>query len=151
MQNCHLNVHFLPFIPQCAFCNIKYTAVGRLETLQEDLLYIGEMAGVEFKMISTNPSSGGSTSELAGNYFRQLDLRTVKKLYELYKVDFEMFGYSPDSYFNMAKKWFIFRTEKTMIHIWIWRGENVSFSRQSKQWFICGTGKIKTYNRYWLG
>ena len=27
----------------------------------------------------------------------------VKKLYDLYKVDFEMFDYSPDEYFKVAK------------------------------------------------
>ena len=104
MSNCHLNVHWLPFTPQCAFCNIDYTAVGRLETLQEDLLYIGQMAGVELELISSNPSSGGSTSSLAQKYLSSLDRRTVTRLYQLYRVDFEMFGYSPDLYLDLAKQ-----------------------------------------------
>ena len=48
-------------------------------------------------------SSGGSTKDLAKNYFSELDIRMVKELYELYKVDFEMFDYSPDEYFKVAK------------------------------------------------
>ena len=77
--------------------------MGRLETLQEDLNFIGQMAGVKLETISTNPSRGGSTSDLARKYFGQLDRRIVKKLYKLYKVDFEMFGYSPDLYLDLAK------------------------------------------------
>ena len=38
----------------------------------------------------------------ARKYFRELKIETVKKLYEVYKVDFEMFGYSPLLYYNNA-------------------------------------------------
>ena len=48
-------------------------------------------------------SSGGSTKDLAKNYFSELDITIVMKLYEFYKVDFEMFDYSPDEYFQVAK------------------------------------------------
>ena len=48
-------------------------------------------------------SSGGSTKDLAKNYFSELDVTMVKKLHEFYKVDFEMFDYSPDEYFQVAK------------------------------------------------
>ena len=48
-------------------------------------------------------SSGGSTKDLAKNYFSELDITIVMKLYEFYKVDFEMFDYSPDEYFKVAK------------------------------------------------
>ena len=36
------------------------------------------------------------------NYFSQLSLDIVKKLYNVYKVDFEMFGYSPQMYYDYA-------------------------------------------------
>ena len=41
--------------------------------------------------------------ELARKYFSQLSLDTAKKLYNIYKVDFEMFGYSPQLYYGYAK------------------------------------------------
>jgi len=50
-------------------------------------------------------SSGGSTKELARKYFSEMDIDTVKRLYQLYKVDFEMFGYTPDEYFKIARKY----------------------------------------------
>ena len=49
-------------------------------------------------------SSGGSTKDLARKYFSELDLATVKKLYKVYKVDFEMFGYTPDIYYDLAQQ-----------------------------------------------
>ena len=72
--------------------------------MQQDLLFIGQMAGTELqKNVSTNPSSGGSTSQLATEYFSQVDRGDVIKLYQLYKIDFDMLGYSADDYINMAK------------------------------------------------
>jgi hypothetical protein len=39
-------------------------------------------------------SSGESIADLAREYFRALDRELVEQLYQLYKVDFVMFGYS---------------------------------------------------------
>ena len=55
--------------------------------------------------LETHVSSGGSTKELARKYFSEMDIDTVKRLYQLYKVDFEMFGYTPDEYFKIARKY----------------------------------------------
>ena len=35
---------------------------------------------------------------MAGEYFSQLSRQEVVQLYELYRVDFSMFGYSPIEY-----------------------------------------------------
>ena len=51
----------------------------------------------------THISSGGSTEELAEKYFSQLRLDTVKRLFQLYRVDFEMFSYSPQLYYQYAR------------------------------------------------
>ena len=51
----------------------------------------------------THKSSGGSTKDLTKKYFSELSLDTVKKLYNVYKVDFEMFGYSPQLYYDYAE------------------------------------------------
>ena len=64
--------------------------------MEEDLQYIRQMAGVKFELVKKNPSSGGSTIDLARKYFGQLNKNVVMQLYELYRVDFEMFGYSVD-------------------------------------------------------
>jgi hypothetical protein len=103
MAECHFNHHWLPYVTSCSLCTFEYSAVGRLENMQDDLLFIGQMAGVQFKN-NVSHSSSGSTSQLAREYFSQVDEDDVEQLYQLYKIDFEMFGYSPDLYLNFAKK-----------------------------------------------
>jgi len=103
MNTCRLDKHWKPFISRCAFCDIPYRVIAKAETFQEDQQYIGQLAGVELEQVETHHSSGGSTRDLARKYFEQLDTRTVDKLYSLYQVDFEMFGYSPDLYRRYAR------------------------------------------------
>ena len=40
-----------------------------------------------------------STSELAREYLTRIDSKTISDLIEVYRVDFEMFQYSPEGYF----------------------------------------------------
>ena len=48
-------------------------------------------------------SSGGKTEDLAKKYFRQMSKKEIEKLYKMYKIDFEMFGYSPDNFLALGK------------------------------------------------
>ena len=57
----------------------------------------------DFECLGSHVSSGGSTKELTRQYFTEINITTARKLYELYKVDFEMFGYSPEEYFEQTK------------------------------------------------
>ena len=66
--------------------------------MEEDLHYIGKMAGLELGMEHKNKNVGGKTYELAGKYFGLLDKKVVMELFQLYRVDFEMFGYTVDSF-----------------------------------------------------
>ena len=66
--------------------------------MDEDLHYIGQMAGVVFEKEHKNENEGGSTNKLAEKYFGLLDKKVVMQLYELYRVDFELFGYSVDPF-----------------------------------------------------
>ena len=38
------------------------------------------------------------------DYFKDVDPKMLSELKQVYKVDFEMFGYKPDMYFNAAKQ-----------------------------------------------
>ena len=94
-----INNHWRPFIVNAKYCTIPYTVIGRLETMEQDLHYISKMAGLEFKKgVRRQSSSGGSTTELARKYFMKLDSNVVRQLYQCYEVDFEMFGYSVESF-----------------------------------------------------
>ena len=72
-----------------------------METMEQDLHYIGKMAGVVFEQEEVvHKSSGGSTAQLTRKYFSQLDNEVVEQLYKLYQLDFEMFGYSTHPFIN---------------------------------------------------
>merc|ERR1711892_1054202 len=95
-NTCNLNVHWTPFITRCNYCaGPSYTVIGKMETMEQDILYIGQMAGIELKLEHKNIGHGkGSSSELTRKYFSGLKKEVVMELFQLYKVDFEMFGYS---------------------------------------------------------
>jgi len=101
LKTCELDGHWLPYISRCAFCDIPYTVIAKTETFKEDQLFIGELAGVQRQLdhVQANLRVGGSSSsDLTMQLFSQLDKRTVERLFRLYQVDFEMFGYSADLY-----------------------------------------------------
>ena len=99
LTTCKMNHHWKPFITHCKYCSVPFTVIGKLETMKQDLHYISQMAGVEFKQgVYKHKSSGGSTADLTRRYFRELDRDVVRQLYQLYQVDFEMFGYSAESF-----------------------------------------------------
>ena len=99
-SSCDLDPHWLPFISKCGYCTVPYTVIGRIESIDEDLDFIGQMAGVEFEKEHKNENIGGSTEDLAVKYFGLLDQKVVMQLYELYRVDFELFGYTADRFLH---------------------------------------------------
>ena len=70
--------------------------IGKIETMKEDTGYILNKIGLESVGENLQKSSGGSTETLAEEYFKQLDSDTITKLYNMYAMDFIMFGYQPD-------------------------------------------------------
>ena len=66
--------------------------------MAEDTLQVMTRGGVDKKYFPTqlHASSGNSSNELTRSFFSQLDNDTVSDLYNMYKVDFDMFGYTID-------------------------------------------------------
>ena len=102
MSSCKLDKHWKPFISRCGYCDVPYQVIGRAETFEQDQRGIGRLARVSFPSMESHTSSGGSTSQLAVSYFSSLQRHTVLQLYQLYRPDFELFGYSPDKYLQLA-------------------------------------------------
>ena len=55
-------------------------------------------------------SSGGSTEDLAKEYYAKVPLISCQMIYQKYKLDFEAFGYDPHEYLklcgtNVSWKW----------------------------------------------
>jgi len=102
--HCGLDKHWKPFISRCGYCDAPYNFIVKAESFRQDQKFLGKMANVTFAETESHVSSGGSTKSLAKKYFSELKTNTVKKLYHLYKVDFQLFQYSPDLYIQYSKK-----------------------------------------------
>ncbi|XP_018027640.1 carbohydrate sulfotransferase 11-like [Hyalella azteca] len=46
--------------------------------------------------------NGTSSNEVADDFFRQLTKKLVEELYQRYRIDFDLFGYSPEHYINLV-------------------------------------------------
>ncbi|XP_075992675.1 carbohydrate sulfotransferase 11 [Anticarsia gemmatalis] len=90
------NEHWAPITNLCHPCLIKYTLVGKYETLLDDsLLALNTINAhnVEFPRLAHT----GGTAEKLHTYFSQLDLPLIRRLYKLYKHDYRIFNYDLDN------------------------------------------------------
>ena len=86
----------------CLYCDVDYDVIGKLEDFDEDVAYIAEKQNltehlgllnyVQHKTWEKRKKSE-SKREKRDKYMSQLSQEMVSDLYELYKIDFEMFGY----------------------------------------------------------
>ena len=51
-----------------------------------------------------NHTKGGSSDDLALNYFSIVNESKAKALYDVYEKDFLMFDYSPEPFFKVSRK-----------------------------------------------
>ena len=102
-----VDLHWKPFIDRCHHCSIPYTVIGRIETFQEDFVYIILKNNLEKDLDLNNGSlfhspnsSNKDTKKETFQYFLQLNISQIQRLYNAYKIDFELFGYDIDVYQN---------------------------------------------------
>ncbi|XP_068164817.1 carbohydrate sulfotransferase 12-like isoform X2 [Antennarius striatus] len=85
--------HWRPMYQLCHPCLIQYDFIGHQETLQEDtnqLLKILELEKWKFPPANQNVTAQDSMF----NWFKPVLMEERRKLYELYEMDFKLFGYS---------------------------------------------------------
>ena len=47
----HWNKHWRPFWLRCKYCDVTYKVIGKVETFDEDVKFIGRLANVDLKHI----------------------------------------------------------------------------------------------------
>ena len=83
--------------PQKQF--FSFNVIGKLETMSEDFTFISERANLNLnveKFPWANKKS--SVDDVSLQYFKQIDANSILKLYNIYKIDFEMFDYDANDY-----------------------------------------------------
>ncbi|KAL1129815.1 hypothetical protein AAG570_012759 [Ranatra chinensis] len=101
-----MDMHWAPMTEFCTPCQINFDIIIKFETLHEDQKYLIELAGLgkKIKPEWKNPSKGRVTTEVLYNYYSQLTVSQILQLHNLYRYDFELFGYGIKEYVEMAKR-----------------------------------------------
>ena len=91
---------FRPYYNTCHYCHIKYDVIGQLEDSLHDTMYIAikqNLTTLLPELAKANRKAKGKKSfiDRIEHYMSQLDTELRRKLYELYKLDFDLFGYDP--------------------------------------------------------
>ena len=89
--------HWAPLSHHCQPCQVSYDLVMKVETLQSDWEVLRRISGrelPELKHLNNNQNDQGTYRD----FISQLSTQTLEKLYQIYRLDFELFGYSLDFY-----------------------------------------------------
>ena len=95
---------YRPFYHQCNFCGVKYDAIGFMETFEDDFRYIAQKLNITTLLSNakerknSSPGSEQSQSKRIEEHFSLLDKEVIQRLYQLYRIDFEMFGFDANRY-----------------------------------------------------
>ena len=109
MSEVYLNSAFFatsrPFYHRCSYCDIHYDVIGLMEEFNEDFRYIVSKQHVTPLLVKENmianqtPKNGSeSVAQKISRYFSMLDESVRLDLYNLYKIDFELFGYDASEF-----------------------------------------------------
>ena len=93
-----MNSHFRPSNTYCAFCNIKYGVVSKMENFNEDKERVMEILGVEDKQAGQrlNINGGQTIKNLTRELFKNISENYKAALFNIYKYDFLMFNYDAE-------------------------------------------------------
>jgi len=86
------NQHWNPMYKICQPCRIHYDFIGHTETMAEDSRYVLSRLGIDVDLFphhNVHNSSDRVTEALA-----QLTKSEMRRLIEIYRPDFDLFGYS---------------------------------------------------------
>ena len=100
------DIHWLPIYLTCKPCLISYDLIAKTETMARDSEAILREIGITDKckrLSAVNAQPGGHSSSKIKDFFSYLDRELVEKLYKVYEMDFILFDYSPNEYFDVVQ------------------------------------------------
>ncbi|XP_077968390.1 carbohydrate sulfotransferase 10-like isoform X2 [Styela clava] len=92
--------HFMPISSICKPCELDYTYILKAESIGKDELWLKKRLGMEdiaIFRVGVGPGRSTTKNNPVTNikyYMSKLQPNIVKRLYEVYKEDFDTFGYS---------------------------------------------------------
>ncbi|KAK9308381.1 hypothetical protein QLX08_001564 [Tetragonisca angustula] len=93
--------HWIPYYLYCTPCLVDYDIIAKIETLWLDQYYTIHKLHLQDTIKPRWRHSSGyeNASKI---YFGQLNRDLIQKLYEKFQLDFELFDYSPNDYYQYA-------------------------------------------------
>lgn len=91
--------HWAPYWSRCDPCIVDYDFIGKMETASHDFPYAFEKVGFNNTSHWWQNAKPISRS-LTLKYFSQLTDKEVLTLYQIYKLDFMLFGYDLDGFLS---------------------------------------------------
>ena len=88
-----VDIHFRPQWASCPFCRVDFDLVGRMETFEEDREALLEAMNVTEAEIRVDRVRINDNAKKHKQFYSQVPRDLVEKLYELFKLDFDMLGY----------------------------------------------------------
>lgn len=95
--------HWIPYYLFCTPCLINYDVIVHFETIEQDVQLLLNLLDEtwsrppESKHVTSLPL-GKSRKQLTQSYYSRLSRETQLALFEKYRIDFELFGYTLDDY-----------------------------------------------------
>lgn len=112
-EKLHRRLHLRPFANRCDYCHNRYDFIGHYEDGDTDMMYIALRAGAEDWITFLTDQPVNTTKEFANKsnamdllaleYFSSLDRATILSLYDIYRIDFELFGYDHKKFLDRGK------------------------------------------------
>ena len=91
--NINRNPHWRQYEDLCHPCVVNYDSIGHLETMQQDASLLLKMAGIDDHVTFPPIHNVTSRSDVFHYYYSQVPSQYIARLGEIYRHDFEMFGY----------------------------------------------------------
>ncbi|XP_047468265.1 carbohydrate sulfotransferase 9-like isoform X2 [Penaeus chinensis] len=99
-----VNRHWNTYTAMCSPCTVKYSYVTKLESLTREMDYIFPTVGLPKDLADVmdhSTSTDENKDEAYIRYYSTVPLTLKKKIYEIFKADFEMFDYEvPEMYWE---------------------------------------------------
>ena len=92
-QSESLNEHWQLYDKLCKPCVVKYNYVGKYETLSQDAQNVLRTINASHIHFPDFARSGKKTADLVNGFFANVSSNDLHRLWKMYEVDFEMFGY----------------------------------------------------------
>ena len=89
--------HWDNYVNICGMCAINYDFIGHYETFDQDLTDFKEAAGLtpeQAKFFNVHATNQSDTASLMLIYYSQIPLEWIHRLGQLFRANFEKFGYS---------------------------------------------------------